>query len=427
MTLRTKLTYSLFASLTSLFVQLACAGQSEIPAAPVPLLATGRAVDWWFVYKFNTAFPGCGANAKRTCPFGGKVQPYKAFSQQFVYASSANTELERGSGCAGATTTDPVGATFDQLYNGPFYYVFWNDQFYGDPKIAYSKCSAQQCGAPWGHSKGVLAWNDAGEGLILQVTTPSWPAAASQDFTRKAGNTLGCIVKPNNVVNAQHFFAVKLTKDDLLVVLKALQNASVVTKQTEEKIFKNGGPEEVRALVDTLGSGKKSDSRSYLRDALSTGVEVISKPSDLHVPPWQMVSAALGGVSLRTATWWAAPRIYTTTRSKKIGCWDDSLKRPGRVEVALTGEWQATTISLIGGANHAKIGVSISGGEHYAIFGDLNQQGATSGTVQNCARSQNGRGGLFFVVNDKRLHEDIAALVDGDTAPTRAPARKAKR
>src|SRR5687768_7306797 len=65
---------------------------------------------------------------------------------------------------------------------------------------------------------------------------------------------------------------------------------------------------------------------------LSSGVQLISKPSKLHVPPWQLVSAALGGVSLRAATWWAAPKIPTTTASTPIACWDSALGRPGSVE-----------------------------------------------------------------------------------------------
>src|SRR5207253_6991089 len=70
--------------------------------------------------------------------------------------------------------------------------------------------STKECGGPWGHSKGTLAWNDAGEGFVLQVTTPSWPAAGSNKFPRKTdGNTLGC-VKDDNVEVSQHFFALKL-------------------------------------------------------------------------------------------------------------------------------------------------------------------------------------------------------------------------
>ena len=149
---------------------------------------------------------------------------------------------------------------------------------------------------------------------------------------------------------------------------------------------------------------------------------LISKPSHLNVPPWQFVSAVLGGASLRTATWWANPKIYTTTASKKIGCWDSSLAKPGRVEVATTGQWDGTDFGLAGGPgadfNHAKIGVSISNAKHLAIFGDMNQQGAVAG---NCASSQNGRGGLFFVVENQVLTSSLTGLIDGDTAPTKAP------
>jgi hypothetical protein len=65
--------------------------------------------------------------------------------------------------------------------------------------------------------------------------------------------------------------------------------------------------------------------------------------------------------------------------------------------------------------NHAKVGVSTSGTHHYAIFGDMNQQGAISG---NCGSSQNGRGGLFYVIDDAQLYDSIKDLIKGDTAPT---------
>ena len=130
----------------------------------------------------------------------------------------------------------------------------------------------------------------------------------------------------------------------------------------------------------------------------------------------------LGGTSLRTATWWANPKIYTTTVSKKVTCWDDALGKPGRVEIATTGQWQETEFGLTGGLganfNHAKIGVSISNAKHYSIFGDMNQQGAISGS---CGSSQNGRGGLFFVVDNETLTTSLTNLIDGNTAPTKAP------
>ncbi len=387
-------------------------------AAPTPLTQTGQPVVWWFVFKFNAkSFPQCGPAATTVCPFGGTVASYSEYSRQYVYASSVNPSLQTGIGCIGETVSDPVGATFDEIYNQPFHYVVWNDQFYQTPKI---QGCGDSCDAPWGHSKGTLVWNDAGDGMVLQVTTPSWPAAASSNNPRMGdGNTLGC-VKDNNLLVSQHFFALKLNKDDVIKMLIALQNASVVTDPTNPELVNNGGPTDIQALVS--GLGVRSTSKAFTKETLSCGVVLVSKPSNLHVPPWQFISALLGQVSLRTATWWATPKIYTTTSGKKIDCWDSSLGESGRVEIATTGQWSGTEFGLAGGPgadfNHAKIGVSISNAKHLVIFGDMNQQGAITG---NCASSQNGRGGLFFVVEDQQLAVSVTALIDGDTAPTKAP------
>jgi deoxyribonuclease II len=383
--------------------------------APAPLLKDGEAVTWWLVFKFNAAsFPGCGTGAQRACTFGGQVQNYKAFGQQFAYASSEHTSLQQGSGCAGETGADPIGATFAEVYDNFYYYLIWNDQFYDDPAI---RGCTKECGAPWGHSKGMLAWNDAGEGFTLQVSTPSWPAAGSQRSPRKTdGNTLGC-VKDNDVEVSQHFFSLKLTKDDLVKVIKALQNASVVTDPQNPQIVNNGGPADVQTLVKALGT--KSSSKTYTKETLSSGVALISKPSGLNVPPWQMVSAALDGVSLRAATWWAKPEIPTTTASTHITCWESTLGAAGAVEIATKGQWAGQVFGLTGGTgpnfNHAKVGVSTSGDHHYSIFGDMNQQGSLAGP--NCSSSQNGRGGLFYVVDDVSLFDSVKDLISGDTAP----------
>ncbi len=150
---------------------------------------------------------------------------------------------------------------------------------------------------------------------------------------------------------------------------------------------------------------------------LSTGVELISKPSGLHVPPWQMVSSVLHGLPIRAATWWANPEIPTTTASTKISCWDKTLGARGPVEIATTGQWDGTTFGLKGklpDGNHAKIGVSTDSNNPYAIFGDLNQQGALGG--KNCKSSQNGRGGTFYIVKDKGLFNGLTSLIKGATA-----------
>ncbi len=398
------------------------AGNRAAGTGPTPLLAPGHPVAWWFVFKFNAAnFPGCAGSAARAPLFGGQVQKYEdGFGQQFVYASSENETLQVGTDCVGDTTADPVGATFAEIYNGSLYYVVWNDQLYDDPKIA--GCD-KECGAPWGHAKGVIAWDASGNGLVMQVSTPSWPAAGSSAHPRKTdGNTLGT-TKDNDVKVSQHFFALRLNKDDVIQVLTALSNASVVTDPQNPQLVENGGPADIQQVVSTLG--KHSSSHVYQKVMLSSGVELISKPSDLKVPPWQMVSAILGGASLRAATWWEDPQIYSTTAATPVACWDPSLGKPGAVAIVTTGQWNGKTLGLTGGPgadfNHAKLGVSTTGAGTYSIFGDMNQQGTLSGS--NCDSSQNGRGGTFYVLTDAKLYEGLSALLAGGTAPTQAPAK----
>ena len=274
----------------ALLLLLAMFGCLALPAAgqavPAPLLKTGQAVNWWFVFKFNAgAFPGCGGSAQRACTFGGTVQKYDQFGQQYIYASSAAPALQAGGGCAGDTADDPVGATFSQVYNGKFFYLLWNDQFDGDPV----KTEAE----PWGHSKGMLVWNADGNGFVMQVSTPSWPGSGSSGNPRTTdGNTLGC-VKDNDVLVSQHFFALALTKADTVAVLTGLANASVVTDPTKPQLVNNGGPPDVQAAVKALG--KLSNGKTATTAKLSSGVILLSKPNGLAVPPWQMVSAMLGG------------------------------------------------------------------------------------------------------------------------------------
>jgi Deoxyribonuclease II len=391
-------------------------------AAPVPMLSKGHPVDWFFVFKLNTkAFPQCGNGDTRTCPFGGyqgTKGPYTSFGQQFVYASAeAPTLQDGGQECLGTSTADPVGATFDEVYNGTYHYVVWNDQPYQDPEMECG--TSDSCSGPWGHSKGILAWNDAGEGLVMQVSTPDWPLSGSAQHPRKAeGNTLGCM-KDDNVLVSQHFFALHLTKDDLVRVLQGLGNASVVTDPKNLQVVNNGGPSDVQALVN--GLGVKSSNKTATTWTLSSGVELISKPSDLAVPPWQMVSALLGGVSLHVANWWTNPDLLASTTAANptaMGCWNSSLAQPGPVVSATTGTWKGVSFGLLGGANpngnHAKVAVSTSGSNPYAIFGDMNQEG--SYTAGSCTKSQNGRGGTFYVVKNAQLAASVGNLIGAGAA-----------
>jgi hypothetical protein len=45
----------------------------------------------------------------------------------------------------------------------------------------------------------------------------------------------------------------------------------------------------------------------------------------------------------------------------------------------------------------------------------MNQQGSLSGP--NCKSSQNGRGGLFYVVDNAQLFASLRDLLKGDSAP----------
>ena len=269
----------------------------------------------------------------------------------------------------------------------------------------------------------MLAWNDDGNGFVMQVSTPSWPASGNKDYPRNTdGNTLGA-VKDDDIEVSQHFFSLKLNKDDLVQVLKILNNSSVVTDPTNKQIVSNGGPQDVQKLVN--GLGERSESKSTIKVTLSTGVQLISKPSHLYVPPWQMVSALMDGLPLRVASWWAHPAIYSTDDSSEITCWNSSLGKPGAVQIAITGHWDGKEIGLTGGEglnhNHAKFAVSTDADKTLSFFGDMNQQGALREGYaydnQKCDSSQNGRGGTFYVVNNKALFESITELLKGDSAP----------
>ena len=91
---------------------------------------------------------------------------------------------------------------------------------------------------------------------------------------------------------------------------------------------------------------------------------------------------------------------------------------PGNLaEVATSGTWSGQSIGFLGQGeprgSHAKLGVS-TGSPMYAIFGDMNQDGALSG---NCQSSQNARGGTFYVVNNAQLFVSMTSLLKGSSAP----------
>jgi hypothetical protein len=105
-------------------------------------------------------------------------------------------------------------------------------------------------------------------------------------------------------------------------------------------------------------------------------------------------------------------RIYTNKAGKEDGLLGLVVKRPGASEIATSGEDDHPLVSKAG-SNHGKIGVSI---ERKALL-DLWGHESAGSVTGSCDSSQNGRGGLFFVVEDKVLTTDLTNLIGGDTAP----------
>jgi hypothetical protein len=138
------------------------------------------------------------------------------------------------------------------------------------------------------------------------------------------------------------------------------------------------------------------------------------------------------------ATFWQRDLIFSTPGLTQPGCWPPVLKpvSPGAVQIALTGTWDGKVIGLTGtpqrgaagatiGANHAKVGVSTGSGPPLTILADMNQDGTISAKgALTCSSSQNGRGGLFFVMENQALHDSVAALLAGGSAPLFGPAKK---
>lgn len=123
---------------------------------------------------------------------------------------------------------------------------------------------------------------------------------------------------------------------------------------------------------------------------------------------------------LRVASWWTYPKILST-KDGVPGCWSSELKEPKEVQVATSGQWNGKTMGLLGKSstdgNHAKIAHSLEGS--ISVFGDMNQDGSYTSADARCDASQNGRGGLFFAIDNPILHDGLKKLLKGGSAPYR--------
>jgi len=397
-----------------------------------PILEDGTVADWWFSYKFNAMTYNSNKctgqhDSNGTCTFGGQFIGNQAkYGLNFATIHhqagiTSKLQMPSGNSCIGSGENDSLANTFSQIYNRVAdNFVIWSDQFYGYPLPSQF--------APWGHSKGALAWDGEGNGVLIQVTTPDWPksgVAVGNSSDPNKGNTLGCNPEDNNLYFGQHFFSLKLNQNDVLLVLEALAVASAVTDPFNPLLVQHAAIINHTFSKAVSSLGQLSMGKTPFDVTLSSGVRLISKPSNLNVAPWQMVGAMINS-SLRTATWWDSPFINSThpidATSDPQLCWSSDLpKLIPEIQIATTGTWKGKPIGLTAGfgnpigGNHAKIGVTV--GNSLTVFGDMNQQGCVSSSTCKCNSSQNGRGGMFFVVDDGSLHDDVSKLLQGKTAP----------
>jgi hypothetical protein len=74
-------------------------------------------------------------------------------------------------------------------------------------------------------------------------------------------------------------------------------------------------------------------------------------------------------------------------------------------DIAKTGTWEHRSDWL-------------SGDKHCVIFGDPNQQGTIN--PPHCERGQNGRGGMFFVVENNDLFNTVTGQPEGESEIVKA-------
>ena len=208
---------------------------------------------------FKSYYPKVIIKDNRKCPFDSDKNPSTegfwqyGWNLDYYLATSQNPSLQIQKGCLGSSN-GPLEKLFYKIYNGNNYYVIWNDQFKGDPDTSPLDTQANRrytngktacpnggdCDSPWGHSKGVISWDENGNGVMLQVTTPTWPRSGSKNHPSTQANSLGCDLH-NNVTASQHFFAFKINKDDLIKILQCMINSCVVTLPNNKQVVNNGG------------------------------------------------------------------------------------------------------------------------------------------------------------------------------------------
>ncbi|KDO32544.1 hypothetical protein SPRG_03019 [Saprolegnia parasitica CBS 223.65] len=426
-------------------------------ASPPELFAldgNGDPVAWWVVLKLPSMVRGAsGAYVATPCDCAPpvcsrEVDPTRRHGLCYLYADANRPQLQHfralGYDCLGQGGRDPVSQTLRQRANAT-HWAYFNDQLNG---IALKQDKSLVCSghaAFNAHSKGLVAFEATSGGFVLQTSTPNFPdPTPSLDFER-----LGC-QHDNNVEYAQHLFAFSVGDAalatiasgwraarlcsanhyhaiDNLLVSPSLRNASALsgTARVVASVMVDPHlPAQPFVQVQVATKGKQS-----------IIVHGLFKSRSAEVPPWALVATAFA-TDVSVASWWdenygtptlcdgdsygaAAHAFCLRPTESPVALRPDGTFQ-FNVENLMDASWTLptgrVTWSLRGGrvrdGNHAKWGIATprhSSDANLSIFGDLNMEGFPCSS--SCAGSQGGRGGTFFALANRELHDSLAALV----------------
>ena len=299
------------------------------------------------------------------------------------------------------------------------------------------------CGSPWGHSKGAFAFEEGSLGFFLQGTTPNWPDPSQGDTFAP----LGCQLD-NNVYLSQSFLGVTLASDDFTTIAPVLEKARLCSSGSLS--CRNGSSGHMVDFNCTSEATRGEDwsilntafAATSTMDMPSEGLNItapggstlrlFSHSAAYENPPWLLVANDLG-VDLGVASWWDFNYGQATLCSgddysnatenyclinNELGL---ALNTQGgaaqSVENAIAASFMvggadrawALWGEFSGIASHAKFGVAGDQTSHWVVSGDQNSQGFDCSSA--CNGSQQGRGGLFFAVQDEALHESLYDLL----------------
>ena len=392
----------------------------------------GNPVDWFAVVKLPQDAIDCDCPPPPSCPSdasdsrdasgGGQYWDDKRASGLcYLYADNNKPEFtwfrDAGFGCL-SEENNPVTQTLNQRPGND--YAIWNDQM---SKSAIPG-TYKDCSSPRAHSKGAMIVGKSGRGVILNASTPDFPDPDS--------NVLGCSEDDNTEVT-QHFFAASLPIDAMYKWKKAMVNAELCQVNDVD----DGGVD-LNPDIDA----SKTNTSVEVQTTNGEPLTIIVKGAKQDGVPWDLVATETNA-DLDVLSWYANPEYYPVCKNQLTPCltgWQTDWQESGSIDKIAShsinvvtsldfGKYCEADISTcgtekqfccgLGGSakykNHAKMAAATVSDESenddnsVVVFGSMNMQGNPD-TTTPCSSSQMGRGGDFYTLKNKDLHESMQDL-----------------